>query len=426
MIYIVPDSNILYVPFDKTKAPVYDQFDLKQSFKDLIALQTPDICYDSVQILVPEMVLKELVEQKTAQYGKDTEEYNALAIRMGIPEKQFESVNLYRDKALEQAKLFLHEKSVDVIPVCDARYWVHIVNKAVRKEAPFEGAGGKADKGFKDTVIFFSIVEYAQEHKGSYYFVSKDGIFSRKDKTGNIGRLQQEFFDWSGSSLHVVSEINELKRRIVRTEPGQVLDKLEYTIRKQEFKIDRDSSKIPIQVTQEIPTFIEDNAVGAMLNEEISSQWRSFIASWQTFITEREPWNANMIYNGSFVVDVTYNANSKISVRFYEYQFVGGVHGSSTIYAYTYNLKEAKLLTLTEVLGLDAESALKLVNQCVDCDIKNSRAGKYFNETANITDLENIVFYISDGMVHIVFNEYYLGPYASGIIDLILYDFKMN
>lgn len=84
------------------------------------------------------------------------------------------------------------------------------------------------------------------------------------------------------------------------------------------------------------------------------------------------------------------------------------------------------MLTLTEVLGLDAESALKLVNQCVDCDIKNSRAGKYFNETANITDLENIVFYISDGMVHIVFNEYYLGPYASGIIDLILYDFKMN
>ena len=169
---------------------------------------------------------------------------------------QFKSAISYRNEAMKQAKEFLNAKSVKLIPICDAMYWNRIIDKAIRKETPFEGTEGKADQGFKDTVIFFSMIEYARENKGSYYFVSKDGIFGGKVKNGNVNRLHQEFFDWSGSSFHVVADIDELKKRIVRKEPGQILKKLNYIMKAEEIRIDQDPAKIPMEIKLEIPIYL--------------------------------------------------------------------------------------------------------------------------------------------------------------------------
>ncbi len=424
MIYIVPDSNFLRIPFDKIKTSLYRQFYLNQPFEELITIRDLHPCNDKVQILVPEMVLRELTEQKIAQYEKDMEAYNTIALRMGKPKEEFESISSYRNEALKQAKEFLNSKRVHLIPVCDAVYWNHIVEKAIRKEAPFEGVAGKADKGFKDTVIFFSMIAYAQENKGSYYFISKDGVFSGKVKNGSVNRLPQEFFERSGSSFRVVADIDELKRRIVSKRPEQILKKLNYTMKTNEMKMNQDSTKIPVEIEKQIPLFSEDNVVGAMINEEISFQWQRFLKSWYEYSIERYPEEADMVFEGFFNVEVTYNTDTKISVHFHEYQYTGGVHGGSVIYAYTYDLKEGKQLSLKEVLNRDEKFIRKMVNQCINDDIKNSEPGKYYREEADVKDIESIVFYILDGEVHIVFNEYELGPYASGIIDLILCDCK--
>lgn len=424
MIYIVPDSNFLHISYDKCRTATYSRFYLNQPFNELISLRDSDTCNDIVQILVPEMVLRELVEQKVIQYEKDIDVYNMLALRMDKPKQEFESVSSYRDKALEQAKEFLDTKSVNLIPVCDKMYWNHIIDKAIRKEAPFEGIEGKADKGFKDTVIFFSIIEYARKNKGSYYFISKDGVFGGKVKKGSVNRLPQEFFDWSDSSFHVVADVDELKRRIVRKEPEQILKKLNYIIKAEDIKIDQDSTKTPIEIKRKIPYFVEDNVVGAMINEEISFQWQEYMKSWYVYPRERSPEEADLVYDGFFIVDVTYNTNNRICVRFHTYQFAGGIHGGSAVYAYTYDLKEGKQLALKEILKMDEETILQLINQCINNDIKNSELGKYYEEEVDMKDIENIVFYISYEEVHIVFNEYELGPYASGVIDLILCDCK--
>lgn len=268
------------------------------------------------------------------------------------------------------------------------------------------------------------MIEYARENKGSYYFVSKDRIFSGKVKNGSVNRLHQEFFDWSGSSFHVVADIDELKRRIVRKEPEQILKKLDYIMKAEEIRIAQDPTKVLIEIKLEIPIFAEDNVVGVMINEEITSKRQKFMKSWYEYPMEKDPYEADMVYEGSFIVEVTHNAKNIISVYFKEYQFVGGIHGGSAIYAYTYDLKEGKQLALTEVLKMEEEAILKLVNRCINNDIKSSKVGKYFDEKVDIKDVENIEFYILDGVAHIVFNEYELGPYSSGIINLILCDCK--
>ena len=268
------------------------------------------------------------------------------------------------------------------------------------------------------------MIAYAQENKGSYYFISKDGVFSGKVKNGSVNRLPQEFFERSGSSFRVVADIDELKRRIVSKRPEQILKKLNYTMKTNEMKMNQDSTKIPVEIEKQIPLFSEDNVVGAMINEEISFQWQRFLKSWYEYSIERYPEEADMVFEGFFNVEVTYNTDTKISVHFHEYQYTGGVHGGSVIYAYTYDLKEGKQLSLKEVLNRDEKFIRKMVNQCINDDIKNSEPGKYYREEADVKDIESIVFYILDGEVHIVFNEYELGPYASGIIDLILCDCK--
>ena len=82
---------------------------------------------------------------------------------MDKPKEEFELVNSYRNDTLKQAKEFLNTKSVNFIPVCDVMYWNCIIDKAIRKEAPFEGREGKADKGFKVTAyIRFTIILYSK------------------------------------------------------------------------------------------------------------------------------------------------------------------------------------------------------------------------------------------------------------------------
>lgn len=61
MIYIVPDSNFLHISFDKSRTITHSHFCFNQPFDELINLRDLDTCNDIVQILVPEIVLRELV-----------------------------------------------------------------------------------------------------------------------------------------------------------------------------------------------------------------------------------------------------------------------------------------------------------------------------------------------------------------------------
>lgn len=125
----------MHISFDKSRTITYSQFCFNQPFDELINLRDLDTCNDIVQILVPEIVLRELVEQKVIQYEKDVDAYNMLVLRMYKLKEEFDSVSSYRNEALKQAKEFLDTKSVNLIPVCDKMYWNCIIDKAIRKEA---------------------------------------------------------------------------------------------------------------------------------------------------------------------------------------------------------------------------------------------------------------------------------------------------
>ena len=63
MIYIVPDSNFLHISFDKSRTITYSHFGFNQPFDELISLRDLDTCNDMIQILMSEIVLRDLVKR---------------------------------------------------------------------------------------------------------------------------------------------------------------------------------------------------------------------------------------------------------------------------------------------------------------------------------------------------------------------------
>lgn len=416
MIYVVLDSNVLHRRYEKMGRSIYDTCTLHDVLADYLDIRDNKSIRDEMRIVIPEMVVKELVEQKVDQYRKDINSYSEVALRLGVTESTFEEEKKVRDRTLSLVKAYLEENEIATAPICSENNWLRIVNKAIYKEAPFEGIDKQSDKGFKDTVIFYSIAEYAYGHKGSYYFVTQDHIFDGN----NCKKLKQEFFEYSDSSLKFIKDAHELKRNVLINEINTDIPQIFYKIEKRDIIRNSDENKIPITIKRENPVFDSENSIGALINEEIEAQWKKYMGFWKSCDEDDYIEEFDTEYEGSFKVSVKNNEDFIISVHFAEYMFAGGAHGGTTIYARTYSSKKGKLLSITDVLNMDINKVKSLINDCVNSDIKNNKDRIYFEDAVEITDVENVVFYVMNKEVHIVFNEYELAPYSEGTIDLIL------
>ena len=79
MIYVVVDTNVLHISYDKDGENIYHSPEMNKNFYALQDLQS-EKSIDKVSIIVPEMVLCELVEQNVASYINDVEKLNKLVI----------------------------------------------------------------------------------------------------------------------------------------------------------------------------------------------------------------------------------------------------------------------------------------------------------------------------------------------------------
>ena len=82
------------------------------------------------------------------------------------------------------------------------------MNDAIEKKPPFEGKEKQSDKGFKDVLIFYSMISYAKKNKGKYYFWSKDNMFKGNTARDNFVYFKKE----TDCTLVVMMEMYMLNR----------------------------------------------------------------------------------------------------------------------------------------------------------------------------------------------------------------------
>lgn len=125
-------------------------------------------------IVIPQVVIEEIKRQKrkSLQGNKDKFLANPLHKILALNEDDTKSFNV---ETYIEDLIVKEEFTFEIIDVKDNNILPQIKDLAINKKPPFE-AGDGTDKGFKDCLIYFSVLEYLQEIPNKNVFVCvKDG-----------------------------------------------------------------------------------------------------------------------------------------------------------------------------------------------------------------------------------------------------------
>lgn len=205
MIYIILDTNILHI----RNFNDYYNFELNTSYTDLQGkIELRDLS-SSFKILIPDLVFKELQKQKLKHYEDDSSLLNSLKEKFSnFQDIHFDlpSNNNYDEFLEQRISEFKTRNSIETIKTTnEEKNFARIIDKAINKNPPFEGNEKQSDKGFKDALIWESILNYAQNNPGEYYFYTRDKGFQNK--------LIPEFMDLTTNST--MTFIDEKKKNIL-------------------------------------------------------------------------------------------------------------------------------------------------------------------------------------------------------------------
>ena len=111
--------------------------------------------------------------------------------------KSIDTINLkisdfeYEQFLEAEKEKFLSGNNIFKIPICNESRFKEIVKRALRKQPPFEGKDKQSDKGFKDVLIWESILEYSEDNQFNIHFVTNDKGFKQtliKEFKSRVGR----------------------------------------------------------------------------------------------------------------------------------------------------------------------------------------------------------------------------------------------
>ncbi|KQC02018.1 PIN domain-containing protein [Pedobacter sp. Hv1] len=124
---------------------------------------------DEADIVIPDTVIQEIKRQKRSSLVSNKTKFltNPFHKLIGVDEANTKSfdVEVYIQKLLDEETI-----PFETIDLKDHNVLAQIKELAILKKAPFESGEG-TDKGFKDALIYFSILEYLQEIPNKYVFV---------------------------------------------------------------------------------------------------------------------------------------------------------------------------------------------------------------------------------------------------------------
>ncbi len=223
------------------RAPLDEPFNLELSkLRDFLSVHK----ISNVDICIPEIVIQERVQQKLEVIDKTFKSVNDNIHRLLSLGHVVEKINPqenYRELLEKKVeKLMVDSGAVKIpSPKVDAE---EIVSRAINKMPPFNDKGA----GFKDTLIYLSIVEDALSDQGAdaYIFCSEDKDFndvvsnSFKTKTEkelyvipSFFKLYEKLDELLPLGLHLEEKNREL-RNLVMSHLGDLMHAVNKTIKK--------------------------------------------------------------------------------------------------------------------------------------------------------------------------------------------------
>ena len=154
---------------------IYQSFEFGLPFKTVESYVVDNDLTDFVELAIPRIAIDELKRQKSRSYHSDvnifTEIYNLIIQlpyenrdRILLPDSTFDYVN-FVEQAAEQ---YLGTKKLRIIELpndeCLKQAFQRIIKRALNTQPPFKRHGDQSDVGFKDALIWESILKLSNDN----------------------------------------------------------------------------------------------------------------------------------------------------------------------------------------------------------------------------------------------------------------------
>ena len=205
---VIFDTNVLYVDYDHSAD--FTKFHFNKVLDKVIEkIEFLDI-YSEVSLAIPIVTWEEIKKQKIDAYHKKISENDEIFKKMSrhtFPnlyvdiKKTDISYESYLNEKVKEYKKQLSQLPINVfnLDLPSEEKFSKIIDRAFQKKAPFEGLDKKSDKGFKDALLWESIVEFKEMNPNSNI------IFYCKDKNF-CEILKQEYLALFNCNIHIISE----------------------------------------------------------------------------------------------------------------------------------------------------------------------------------------------------------------------------
>lgn len=200
-VFLIFDTNIIRI--NEKASETFDEFYIHR-YDDIQKLIDSYELSNKVFLLMPEIVLLELVNQKKSKLNKwinTITDYskNFSEIKKFIDKTKTINVDNHIEK-IKNEKL----STLEIIPIPSNKELLfdNILERCLSKNPPFKG---DSDKGFKDSLLFLSLLHYAKDFQDTKFVLfSKDSGFSdEKQRT----KLEKEFSE-TGNSLEIRDDVD--------------------------------------------------------------------------------------------------------------------------------------------------------------------------------------------------------------------------
>lgn len=202
---IVFDTNSVFCDEENQLDKVFNS-NIKEVF-DFLKLHR----ITTVSLCLPRLVFDERIAQRLRQIDKQFEVLNSTSRNLKIfgiillKEKIFD-IKKIQKKLNKNAIRQIKESGIEIIPTAKIDQEI-IIKRALQKIAPFYGGQKKSDQGFKDTLIWLSLLKDADKNYDCNYILITD------DKTGfDQERLEKEFKEHSLAKFWVVKNLSDLQK----------------------------------------------------------------------------------------------------------------------------------------------------------------------------------------------------------------------
>ncbi len=181
--YLIFDTNTLFQSYEK-KAD-FTSFSFNSTYGNVIDMINQLDIYNQVSLMIPTVVWSEMEKQIIEKHDE-----LIVSFRSTITKRQFPEYSILENPVKDYSKYIRAQISdyknglsnginkVVELPLATSKRFESIVDRAFKKRPPFEGKDKKSDKGFKDALLWESILEFALDHPYSrIIYYSKDNAF---------------------------------------------------------------------------------------------------------------------------------------------------------------------------------------------------------------------------------------------------------